>query len=1555
MESRGHHHHHGSHGHNIHNTKGKNYKMLADPFIVKGAAKLYRYDGLVPGDPSYPPVTPKDPRPPLTWIWARMETLDLPVPRFKIDLNYVGEPPSLEVTVSNLNDNIDKQFLTDMVNKFGEQEELVIYYHPVTNKHLGLARIVFMEVASAKQCVASLNNKSVMGKQLQVFLDPFGEECRKKYTDLTTEKKPVVPEVDKQNSIVVDKSGLDSKMTDDTSEKVLSEKTHAKSKDLDYYSPRYNDEKWDSRDGKKKEKRCKRDKYRDKERDRDRDKREDSYGRTSHRSDFTSNSTPTPNSSVASSDLGYGTAPSESSYPNFSHPPPTHIPPLNHVVGGVYSSYPPPSAPFPPPYHGAHQSGYAPPPPTQHWPPSHWDPHWAPPIHRPVQQQSHNWSHPRPPEFMSPPPSQTYTNSTKKNSVEEENTLDLDTRIELLLKGKGIAPPFLQFGMSDESENEDGKSNDIKKESPKSRKHGKTVKEDVPSKQNPSPPPLPPGDEPPPPPPTPSPSPPIDPDAPLSIPPSPFLSEEIYHYWHDVAIENILKAKLKELEEAEGMVSKLHLESDKVSEISSSEDEILYGEPSESPKQANRKKSKDDKNDDQMSLSSLSSGEEKIEDMSSVNNFIPTDLYSSYTNHFNSNLYNSASNHFVDQHQNSSHNHFMPPSNNFVNFMHQPQNFGNDPYFWRGSYVPGYPPMVNNLQNVPNFPPHFPPPNGPYQGSLSKRGGEDKQRDRENPHVATIHAVFTKITNDVKAILKRDFNKRMIEMTAFKKYEAWWDEEEQNHKNQTTNIAATVETDKEVKEKVEVKEDKKKVTTETLLNSILDSNFDSVNYNATSGGFGLGFRAALPKMPSFRRKLKVPSPTRMDEEDSHQSDAKNKEIDSDQEEMVKLSDSESQNQDIPTGVMRKRSSKLRASSSESSEFSESSDTFSDISMTESDDSSDEEERIEMDAEEFRNEFLDAIDMVELERLRSKTPVGRMTPVPMESVSDEDESEDLSQPPKTPDIHLSDTEEIPLTPSPKHKSKKNSAMEALAALGLDEFVGEIKIKERKAIKRAKSPSPIRVDTRTDGEENMKEDLRSSHIKKSDKNNYKDYTVTDLIKDKIKDRTNELNDKRKKQKLEIINGDHFSEKVMGGDLVESVSKLTPEKSKKEENVDVDVDDEPSRSSPESQIQIEHSYSLPRDRDPSSSNSPSSENELKKKQEVFTRDHDYTSKAKSPLTPKLDDNKFGKSTAKEIKKSSEKLISHLLDTYLKPEKVVPVKYKERNLIEEMTVLYEFLTKGIDAEDIGYLKRSYDSMLADESQAYWLNDTHWVDHPVTDLSSGIPSKKARVHSTGSARTQGYYKIDAVEKMRHKHHYNKTVNQQNGGTAHGIRGVADLVKGVNAASREARSNQRRLLTAFGTATDSDLLKFNQLKFRKKQLKFSKSDIHDWGLFAMEPIAADEMVIEYVGQMVRPFLADFREKEYEKRGIGSSYLFRIDLETIIDATKCGNLARFINHSCNPNCYAKIITIEGQKKIVIYSKKDIKVDEEITYDYKFPIEEEKIPCLCGAAQCKGYLN
>jgi histone-lysine N-methyltransferase SETD1 len=74
--------------------------------------------------------------------------------------------------------------------------------------------------------------------------------------------------------------------------------------------------------------------------------------------------------------------------------------------------------------------------------------------------------------------------------------------------------------------------------------------------------------------------------------------------------------------------------------------------------------------------------------------------------------------------------------------------------------------------------------------------------------------------------------------------------------------------------------------------------------------------------------------------------------------------------------------------------------------------------------------------------------------------------------------------------------------------------------------------------------------------------------------------------------------------------------------------------------------------------------------------------------------------------------------------------------------------------------------------------------------------------------------------------------------------------------------------------------------------------IHEWGLFSLEKIDAHDMVIEYIGEVIRQKVADVREKKYEKIGIGSSYLFRVDDDTIIDATMKGNLARFINHSCD---------------------------------------------------------
>ncbi|KAH9759888.1 Histone-lysine N-methyltransferase ATXR7 [Citrus sinensis] len=150
----------------------------------------------------------------------------------------------------------------------------------------------------------------------------------------------------------------------------------------------------------------------------------------------------------------------------------------------------------------------------------------------------------------------------------------------------------------------------------------------------------------------------------------------------------------------------------------------------------------------------------------------------------------------------------------------------------------------------------------------------------------------------------------------------------------------------------------------------------------------------------------------------------------------------------------------------------------------------------------------------------------------------------------------------------------------------------------------------------------------------------------------------------------------------------------------------------------------------------------------------------------------------------------------------------------------------------------------------------------------------------------------------------------------------------ANGKGLSARTNRVKLRNLLAAAEGAELLKASQVKARKKRLRFQRSKIHDWGLVALEPIEAEDFVIEYVGELIR---------------------------LKVDATKRGGIARFINHSCNPNCYTKVISVEGQKKIFIYAKRHIAAGEEITYNYKFPLEEKKIPCYCGSKKCHGSLN
>jgi hypothetical protein len=139
-------------------------------------------------------------------------------------------------------------------------------------------------------------------------------------------------------------------------------------------------------------------------------------------------------------------------------------------------------------------------------------------------------------------------------------------------------------------------------------------------------------------------------------------------------------------------------------------------------------------------------------------------------------------------------------------------------------------------------------------------------------------------------------------------------------------------------------------------------------------------------------------------------------------------------------------------------------------------------------------------------------------------------------------------------------------------------------------------------------------------------------------------------------------------------------------------------------------------------------------------------------------------------------------------------------------------------------------------------------------------------------------------------------------------------------------------------------------------LELRKSRVHGTGVFAAQPIRKGQRIIEYLGERVSHGEAD-RRYEDKDAGDNHTFLFIVDRRTVIDAGVGGNDARFINHSCDPNCESVI----EERRVFIEALRDIASGDELAYDYQIQRDpddpddiDEVFVCRCGSDGCRGTM-
>ena len=143
---------------------------------------------------------------------------------------------------------------------------------------------------------------------------------------------------------------------------------------------------------------------------------------------------------------------------------------------------------------------------------------------------------------------------------------------------------------------------------------------------------------------------------------------------------------------------------------------------------------------------------------------------------------------------------------------------------------------------------------------------------------------------------------------------------------------------------------------------------------------------------------------------------------------------------------------------------------------------------------------------------------------------------------------------------------------------------------------------------------------------------------------------------------------------------------------------------------------------------------------------------------------------------------------------------------------------------------------------------------------------------------------------------------------------------------------------------------------KSEYIELKPSIIHNLGVYASKDIAKGTKIIEYVGNKLTKAQADKRadeilEASQKDNSKGMVYIFELNKKYDIDGEVPYNTAKYINHSCNPNCEVEII----KGKIWVIALKDIKKGEELSYNYGYDFEDyQDHTCKCGSENCIGYI-